>query len=122
VIVKIFLSTFLLLIPAAIIVGVIVRHFSSPICPHCAKRHAGCEHSSYRWARGYNWLCKQAIGDGGWYCATHRKVFYDRSSEDFLVTLSVWCTDEHGNQGRMDAEKYPEQAAAWKLIINQEKT
>jgi endogenous inhibitor of DNA gyrase (YacG/DUF329 family) len=67
-------------------------------CPHCEAH--GHRESSYRYARGWNHLCRQASSGGrGKYCESCHQVYFETSDEEFLATLPDWCT-YRGQPGR----------------------
>lgn len=62
-------------------------------CQHCGSRKRT---HRYNWNRGYNNLCKQSIGDSGWYCNECGKIEWDRSIKDFESNLPDWCKAHDG--------------------------
>lgn len=57
-------------------------------CPACGNR--SLQHS-YKWIRGWNNLCKQAVGDSGYRCYDCGYIVWDVPYETFRESLPKWC-------------------------------
>jgi hypothetical protein len=61
-------------------------------CEKCGSKNVG-KTWYYAYARGWNDLCNQAVGDTGAYCNNCGHITFVRSLEDFKKSLPNWCRE-----------------------------